>query len=160
MHVDKHVFWTNIFGREIFQSLLEVIKTNCFTPLNQVHSLSIRILSPMQFSPDHADNQKRFLTNLLGGEIFQGFLQIIKTNRFESSNRVQLLPVGIMSSIWFSHAEHQQKHFSNWSVWGTDISRLPRELSNKPYWVFKPSSFPVCPDSNSEFAMISLCTPG
>ena len=138
VHEQKCFLNQYIWG-EIFQSLLEVIKTNCFTPLNQVHSLSIRILSPMQFFPDHADNQKRFLTNLLGGEIFQGFLQIIKTNRFESSNRVQLLPVGIMSSIWFSHAEHQQKHFSNWSVWGTDISRLPRELSNKPYWVFKPS---------------------
>lgn len=111
----KRFFWNNIFGREIFQSLLEVIKTNCLTSLNQVHSLPIRISSSMWFPPYPADNHKRFLTNLfaIGREIFQSFIEVITTNRFESSNQVHPLCVRIMSSMVFPCKADEQKHFSN-----------------------------------------------
>ena len=107
-----------MFGREIFQSLLEVIKTNWLTSLNQVHSLPIRISSSMWFLPYPADNHKRFLTNLFGREIFQSFIEVITTNRFEASNQVHPLCVRIMSSMVFPCKADEQKHFSNFAVWG------------------------------------------
>ena len=51
--------------------------------------------------PYPADNHKRFLTNLFGREIFQSFIEVITTNRFEASNQVHPLCVRIMSSMVF-----------------------------------------------------------
>ena len=59
-------------------------------------------------SPDQADNQKRFLTNLFRREILKSFLKVITTNRFEFFYQVH----SVCSNYWLdvvSHAKQMNK---------------------------------------------------
>ena len=109
-HINKNAFWTNRFWEGRLQSFPEVIKTNHFAPLKQVHSLSIRILSSMKFSHWKQTTKNTFRTNLFGGKIFEAFLEIIITNRFASSNQVHPCLFECWTRYGFSPCKADQQY--------------------------------------------------